>query len=129
MNSMKEQVLNSSLIEEIWHQWLQLILFKSSVFVEKASISYLSCGTPWHKDFCVNQENETLKAKQVEWRELEKNLNESSEEEVWCSWEVEAIESGSVRTVNNDNLSSSSLLWGKQNDSVVGIREHIVRRS
>lgn len=33
-----------------------------------------------------------------------------------------------VRIVNDD-LSSSVLLWGRQNNRVVGIREDIVRRS
>lgn len=109
------------------------MLFKSSVFLKKVSISYLSCGTSRHKDFWVNQANEMLKAKQVEWRDLKKKtLNEwgifGERSLNWCSWGVEAVESGMVRIVNDDP-SSSVLLWGRQNNRVVGIREDIVRRS
>ena len=55
------------------------------MFLKEASISYVSRGMSRHEDFWVNQANETLKAKQVEWRELQKTyMNETSlEKEVW----------------------------------------------
>lgn len=42
---------------------------------------------------------------------------------------MEATESGTVRIVNDGDLSSSALLGGRQNESAVHLRENIVRKS
>lgn len=42
---------------------------------------------------------------------------------------MEAIGSGMVRTVKNADLSSRGLLWGRQNERVVRLREAVVRKS
>lgn len=61
---------------------------------------------------------------------VEKNLNEwdifGERSLNWCSWGVEAIESGMVRILNDD-LSSSILLWGRLNER--HLREDIMRKS